>query len=244
MLRKSFNWALVSRRCVNRAGARLFKRGIDHNGNVANFVETEQIVYTNVCTSFVQVRGSIPLKWNQYPNLRYKSPIVIENISHVEPFSEHVRLITRNYKSIFMINLISQKGAEGSINSKFEMLVDNYNNLNYTPLVHLESFDFHRECKKDWSRLTVLMNNIRIRLNECEFFVRIGDQISKQHGIVRTNCIDSLDRTNVVQNLCAMHMLGKQLQTCGVLPFPEMTNDHPEFIFLYRGGNYKGFVQK
>lgn len=50
---------------------RYFVRGIDDQGDVANFVETEQIViYSgNVC-SFVQTRGSIPLYWSQRPNLR------------------------------------------------------------------------------------------------------------------------------------------------------------------------------
>lgn len=50
---------------------RYFVRGIDDQGDVANYVETEQIVIYagNVC-SFVQTRGSIPLYWSQRPNLR------------------------------------------------------------------------------------------------------------------------------------------------------------------------------
>jgi hypothetical protein len=34
---------LVSRRSVHRAGTRYFRRGIDSQGAVANFVETEQV---------------------------------------------------------------------------------------------------------------------------------------------------------------------------------------------------------
>lgn len=41
---QSFNWTIISRRCTARAGTRLHRRGIDKDGNVANFVETEQIV--------------------------------------------------------------------------------------------------------------------------------------------------------------------------------------------------------
>lgn len=39
--------ALISRRMHLRAGTRYNARGIDDNGNVANFVETEQIVKHN-----------------------------------------------------------------------------------------------------------------------------------------------------------------------------------------------------
>ena len=47
------------------------KRGCNNVGDVANFVETEQIIYVvdhsyddkPVMSSFVQVRGSVPVFW-------------------------------------------------------------------------------------------------------------------------------------------------------------------------------------
>ena len=43
-------------------------RGVDDDGHVANFVETEQLVTIDKsCTSFVQIRGSVPLFWEQVP---------------------------------------------------------------------------------------------------------------------------------------------------------------------------------
>lgn len=63
---------LISRRSRERAGLRYQRRGIDDEGHVANFVETEMMVRANAfgkvsLFSFVQVRGSIPLKWSQSP---------------------------------------------------------------------------------------------------------------------------------------------------------------------------------
>lgn len=53
---KSFDYILVSRRSVYRAGTRFYVRGIDTEGQVANFVETEQIVqYEGNKCSYVQV---------------------------------------------------------------------------------------------------------------------------------------------------------------------------------------------
>lgn len=53
---KSFDYTLISRRCIYRAGTRFNVRGVDSEGQVANFVETEQIVqYNGHCCSFVQV---------------------------------------------------------------------------------------------------------------------------------------------------------------------------------------------
>ena len=49
-------FCLISRRSTQRAGVRYYRRGIDNAGSVANYVETEQIVfYGGNSMSFVQV---------------------------------------------------------------------------------------------------------------------------------------------------------------------------------------------
>jgi hypothetical protein len=41
-------------------------RGCNDEGHVANFVETEQVIFLdNEVTSYVQTRGSVPLFWEQ-----------------------------------------------------------------------------------------------------------------------------------------------------------------------------------
>ena len=58
---------------VMSPGTRFLKRGANIRGEVANEVETEQIVYdaslSDVSkarmTSFVQLRGSLPFMWSQ-----------------------------------------------------------------------------------------------------------------------------------------------------------------------------------
>ena len=73
---------LVTRRSRFRPGTRYFSRGIDAEGHVSNYVETEQLVLydgpdaTTPITgkkqlSYVQTRGSIPVYWSQIINLKY-----------------------------------------------------------------------------------------------------------------------------------------------------------------------------
>ena len=55
--------AIISRLSSNRAGTRFNARGIDDDGNVSNFVETEFLIFNQTfITSFLQLRGSIPCK--------------------------------------------------------------------------------------------------------------------------------------------------------------------------------------
>lgn len=60
---------LISRKDITRNGRRFIARGADSEGNVANMVETEQMLiyddneFYRVAT-YLQVRGSIPLVWS------------------------------------------------------------------------------------------------------------------------------------------------------------------------------------
>lgn len=59
-------YALISRKSNRRAGTRFFTRGIDDDNNVANYVETEQLIYSgNDVVSHIGIRGSVPLFWEQ-----------------------------------------------------------------------------------------------------------------------------------------------------------------------------------
>lgn len=50
------------------------RRGVDEDGEVANYVETEQIIiYRSHEVSFMQVRGSVPVFWSQ-PGYKYRPP--------------------------------------------------------------------------------------------------------------------------------------------------------------------------
>ena len=64
---------VIARRNRNFAGTRYLKRGINNDGNVANDVETEQILEEISTTwsdqpmisSFIHIRGSVPIYWYQ-----------------------------------------------------------------------------------------------------------------------------------------------------------------------------------
>jgi hypothetical protein len=77
-------------------------------GAVANFVETEQLVTLRgpsgpVTSSFVQVRGSIPLLWSQIPNIKYKPTTHIAPPSSYEPvFDRHIKDLVEHYQVILL----------------------------------------------------------------------------------------------------------------------------------------------
>ncbi len=80
-------------------------------------------------------------------------------------------------------------------------------------------FDFHAECRKGrWYRLKNLLDTISPTLDNQGYFHAVMNKTSKpntmvksrQDGVVRTNCMDCLDRTNVVQSMFGRYILFKQ----------------------------------
>ncbi|KAI0785573.1 polyphosphoinositide phosphatase [Abortiporus biennis] len=127
---------LIARRSRHHAGARYLKRGVNDEGNVANEVETEQIVSETVTTpfyypgdgdappearkrrpspnytGFVQYRGSIPIYWTQETNSMSPKPPI--EISVMDPFytpaSRHFDSMFEHYGTpIMILNLIKKR---------------------------------------------------------------------------------------------------------------------------------------
>jgi hypothetical protein len=73
---------LISRRQIQNCGTRYNRRGLNDMGFTANFVETEQLVINETLTSgrkplissYLQVRGSVPLYWSQYTSFWSPKP--------------------------------------------------------------------------------------------------------------------------------------------------------------------------
>ncbi|KAL0576576.1 Phosphoinositide phosphatase sac1 [Marasmius crinis-equi] len=234
---------LISRRSRFRSGTRYFRRGIDHEGQVANFNESEQLLLVennNVMGgatrtfndfshkfSFVQIRGSVPLFWAEINTLRYKPDLQImdyENAS--EATKTHLLALNAIYGDQTLVNLVNHKGYEKPVKEAYERVIEQLN----LPQVRYQYFDFHTECKNmRWDRISVLVDKVEEDIRRYGYFHLNADQptpVRVQQGTVRTNCMDNLDRTNVVQAALAKHTLMKQLQDVGILPPGKGVDDY------------------
>lgn len=65
-----------------------------------------------------------------------------------------------------------------------------------------------------WHKLSTLIDKLANEQDRFNYFLMDKDKrtISLQEGVFRTNCIDCLDRTNVVQSLVAWRSLTTVLQ--------------------------------
>ncbi|KDO71451.1 hypothetical protein CISIN_1g0098232mg [Citrus sinensis] len=150
---------LIARRCTRRNGTRMWRRGADSDGYVANFVETEQVVQMNgFMASFVQVRGSIPFLWEQTVDLTYKPKFEILRAEEAPRVVErHFLDLRKKYGNVLAVDLVNKHGGEGRLCENFGNAMQNVasDDIRY---LH---FDFHRICGHvHFERLSILFEQI------------------------------------------------------------------------------------
>ncbi|CAH2009385.1 unnamed protein product [Acanthoscelides obtectus] len=207
-----FTLCILSRRSRFRAGTRYKRRGVDENGEVANYVETEQmIIYQTHEVSFVQIRGSVPVYWSQ-PGFKYRPPPRIDR-GEAETqiaFEKHFNKEIQRYGPMCIINLIDQSGKEKIIFDAYSQMVLRYN----SPFITYVTFDFHEYCRgMHFENVSILINAVSDTIKDMNYCWRDKQgHICSQNGVFRVNCIDCLDRTNVVQTALGKAVM--EIQFC------------------------------
>ncbi|PHU26841.1 Phosphoinositide phosphatase SAC7 [Capsicum chinense] len=209
-------------------GTRMWRRGADSDGFVANFVESEQMIQLKSYTaSFVQVRGSIPLLWNQIVDLTYKPKFEIMRIMESPRIVErHYLDLRKKYGNVLSIDLVNKHGGEGRLHEKFANAMQHVAGDD----VRYLHFDFHHICGHvHFERLSILYDRIEDFFIKNRYFLisEKGEKVELQHGILRTNCIDCLDRTNVTQSMLGRKMLEFQLRRLGAFDAGESISSYP-----------------
>ncbi|KAJ5232799.1 hypothetical protein N7468_005755 [Penicillium chermesinum] len=220
-------FTIISRQSSRRAGTRFNSRGIDDDGHVANFVETEVILWVapGIVFSYVQVRGSIPIFWEQTPGLipgQQKIEITRSSEATQHAFDQHFEALALEYGAVHVVNLLSeQRSGEADLSAKYRKHIARSSlrqreadgSLEHS-LLRLTEYDFQAETRGPTGYEA--SNQIRPLLSDSlgafSFFLSEEHQrsedapsssfvILQQEGVFRTNCLDCLDRTNLVQTI-------------------------------------------
>ncbi|VDM81948.1 unnamed protein product, partial [Strongylus vulgaris] len=173
----------------------------------------------------VPVRGSVPIFWSQ-KGFKYRPPLSIDrSLEESMPyFTTHMQMLISHYGSpLVAVNLVDQAGRElelaksfvevniqklgpvlfysGSVSVKFLNSFKHAARFN-SPDLHFVSFDLHRHCRGlKFDKIGDIISRMEDLLREIGYcwVDKTGEVVKTQKGVVRTNCVDCLDRTNLVQ---------------------------------------------
>nr|XP_020040562.1 polyphosphoinositide phosphatase isoform X2 [Castor canadensis] len=213
---------LIARRSSKFAGTRFLKRGANCEGDVANEVETEQILCdasvmsftAGSYSSYVQVRGSVPLYWSQdISTMMPKPPITLDQ---ADPFA-HVaalhfdQMLQRFGSPIIILNLVKEREKRKHERILSEELVAAVTYLNqFLPPEHTIVYIPWDMAKYTKSKLC----NVLDRLNV------IAESVVKKTGFF----------VNRPDSYCSILRPDEKL-------FEELYEDHGDTLSLQYGGS-------
>ncbi|XP_063007427.1 synaptojanin-2 isoform X2 [Melospiza melodia melodia] len=207
---------LISRISCERAGVRFHVRGVNDDGHVSNFVETEQTIYLDDdVSSFVQIRGSVPLFWEQ-TRLQVGSRHLRLNRgleANAPAFDRHMMLLKEQYGKQVIVNLLGSRGGEEVLNRAFKKLLWASSHAEDSPMIN---FDYNQFAKggKTEKLENLLRPQLKLHWEDFGIFTK-GEHVSPrlQTGTFRMNCLDCVDRSNSVQSFVAQEILFAQLES-------------------------------
>eukprot|EP01063_Lacrimia_lanifica_P008781 TRINITY_DN15823_c0_g1_i1.p1 TRINITY_DN15823_c0_g1~~TRINITY_DN15823_c0_g1_i1.p1 ORF type:complete len:2047 (+),score=718.00 TRINITY_DN15823_c0_g1_i1:130-6270(+) len=228
---------LVARRSRHFAGPRFFKRGMSDEGHVANHIEIEQIVYDasslSLCetvglfTSFVQMRGSIPVYWKQDFDQRktlVSRPAI--KLGRSDPENTATRLhfaqMFASYGTpLIALDLLKQKEKnrrEIDLGTEYMNTINNVNAaLPNEHKIQYIAWDFRDTTRVGGEEMAKnVLRSIAEESIEKTGLFQSGPDVREQRGILRTNCVDCLDRTNIAQSTIGQCALQRQLMVMGI----------------------------
>lgn len=209
-------------------------RGTNDDGHVANFVETEQVIYIdNEVTSYVQTRGSVPLFWEQ-PGIQvgsHKVKISRSFETSAPAFNRHLEMIKKRYGKQMIVNLLGSSpiGSKEGETMLSQLFQSHHNFSEHKDVPHI-LFDYHQECRGgNMKNLSKLKAKVERFSEPFSLFYAVGNTvILEQTGTIRTNCLDCLDRTNCVQTFFALEQLSKQMGLLKLMEKQQMVSRFEE----------------
>ncbi|KAJ1558590.1 inositol polyphosphate 5-phosphatase, partial [Nowakowskiella sp. JEL0078] len=213
--------AIISRLSCKKAGTRFLARGVDDDGNVSNFVETELRFYkmNHSAFSFVMVRGSIPLFWEQRGiQVTHRIDISRGHETTAPAVRKHFENLLNRYSAVQVVSLLSLKdeSAEKPLADAFQRHVLELRDLR--DVVKWMAWDFHANVKVGGYQMVNqdLILQLRKSMDSFSYFcMQDGDPVLLQEGVMRVNCLDCLDRTNFVETAIGRTVLENYLRGIG-----------------------------
>lgn len=202
---------VISKQSWKRAGTRYNARGVDDEGNVANFVETELLMFSKeYCYAFTQIRGSIPIFWEQDTALINPKVQITRSVEATQPvFDDHFTRLIDKYGPVHVVNLLSTKSSEVELSARYKQHVARSKLHTLNKDIFFTDFDFHKETSQEGfaaaARIKPLITQSLLESGYFSYDVRERKVLSEQHGIFRTNCLDCLDRTNLIQQFISRY---------------------------------------
>lgn len=196
-------------------------QGIDGEGRVANFIETEIIVTTSrYIFAYTQTRGNVPLSWEVVEGqLLHGKKIKLNRSPEFTQaaFDKHFDDLASKYGVVSVVNLVKPKSVSQEVlSSAYKTCADNKNikitNVEYTSDL----------LTKSSHKLLYILKQDIFEFGAFAYDISKGIYVGKQTGSLRISAFNSIERPNLVEKCVSKEVIDLTTSELGGF---EMTTD-------------------
>ncbi|KNE60581.1 hypothetical protein AMAG_05962 [Allomyces macrogynus ATCC 38327] len=197
---------VISRIRTNRLGRRYYSRGLDpRTAHCANTTESELVIWRSDqqarVASFVQWRGSVPLEWTQLPKGFEAKPAAVLSARPILADPVRAYLIVTGafarFERTALIDLLDRaSSAEAALSTAFAAACADVDGATYVscPVARRDRHAYSTAARIALAHLDGTLITV----------AEPGRGVTTRQSVLpRTNCLDSIDRTNLVQYFLA-----------------------------------------
>jgi len=238
---------LISKQSSAKEGPIFGHWGCDGNGCVANYLESEVILYTeHFCLSYVIARGNVPMYWELENKVSTKNIIGASNKRIIFPrsfeasqeaFTRHMDRLAAQYGDVHVINELSDKSYKGVLNASFEEQIKYFlknrdpatsdYKFQYThlpiPAARIKKIGYTSQNPSEI--LSQVVSSAR------DFGALFYDDattsfVGKQLGVFRINSFDSLSKANFLSKVISQEVIELAFGEIGIHLDRELFTSH------------------
>lgn len=195
---------IISRISCAKSGGPFGNNGVDEQGHVSNYIETEFIVYNkSVYFAYNQVRGNIPLFYETDSSLLSSRKVHTSQSYEMNKnaFDKHFDGMMERHNNVVVINALKNKKEEEELNLRYTKLLTK-RGIPFTQL------DMSRDQLK--GNTDRVLNTIRAYLIQIGAFcydMKMKVFIGRQLGIFRINALNTLSKPGLIQKILSKEVL-------------------------------------
>lgn len=223
---------LVSRIGTERSGKLFGPSGLDEEGNVANYVESELIFYNeNYTVAYTIVRGNAPLYFEidsqQSSSLLKRLVLTRPFDATQQAFSRHFETLLKTFGEIHIVNGVlsalqvsdiegpKPKKSKGIEHDMFRAYYDHYvqltQEIGQRDLLRMSNFTFSllnlEKSQVVFTKILLVLEDLIYRFAAFCVDNANNTQLNKQSGVFRVCSFDAMDKCNQIERIILQQVL-------------------------------------
>ncbi|CDR46242.1 CYFA0S22e01640g1_1 [Cyberlindnera fabianii] len=214
---------VISRISWAKASGPFGLTGVDEDGHVSNFIESEILFYNKTFYfSYTQIRGNVPLFYETENAFLSNKRIIFTKNKELDEvaFDKHFDGISKLHGTAYIVNGLKSNTVEEELNNRLKYFAKKKK----LPIINV---DLSREqLKNSPHKLSYVVKDAILDIGAFCYDTKKKVYIGKQTGVFRINALNSMEKPGLMEKIISKDVVEQFLLELGMGMSPDLVTKH------------------